>query len=753
VVPEPPKGKSKRKDANKDSADAAAPAPGASRDGLHSKGVEAVEVRRRQKSSEGNASPPRNPSAADLPRGGNAPPSAKQPANGKSDRRGSSSEKPSADEAPAKKTDSDGKSPADEKRDGKAPSGAKPLTDEKPSRRSSRAEQRGSEKPVSHEQLPADDKPAADKNPPTETLHGRQHKRAHSIKVHPPGEPAAPPADEKTRSKTSSREKPRDEQVPTDYKPAVDEKPPTEALHGRQRKGAHSIRAPPADEKPSDRTHQHADPPGGARRPRRSRTVTAAPPQDAQGGQEHSDGKSLADQGLGQETELGKPATAEGPARDRASSPADNSPNPATEAPEDKKKTGNPGDKVSDETGSGPGAKFRSLFHADGPLVRLRRTSSVVLSTDSGQLRSSHAHAAYRRTVYLADEKECLWKVTEEHPAVPVDRYGWEVNPRVIVTRHEREILEHESLKEQERELKWNQMMGPPCDPRTGIGTDTFYRFRRSHPDIVERRILKGIPDSCRSRAWHLMVDPKCEISGKRRSVDHYYVKGVPESDHVIQVDIPRTMPRVPMFAKNDARERLYRVLRAYSNADPELGYFQGMAFWAAMLLTYMTEEDAFWSFWQIMRGKHKLRNFFLDSFQNLRLINKVWDTILATLYPKFWENLTRLEIDHMLYTPGWFLTGFQTMDIPTPFKLRVFDRILGFGTRALLSFGITIVSIGKAKITAGSMEAILDHLQNPNQHPRFADWRAVIKKWDQKFLTQAQYSLYFKKAQIVEFR
>ena len=39
----------------------------------------------------------------------------------------------------------------------------------------------------------------------------------------------------------------------------------------------------------------------------------------------------------------------------------------------------------------------------------------------------------------------------------------------------------------------------------------------------------------------------------------------------------------------------LRRVLRAYSFYDEEVGYCQGMNFIAAMFITYMSEEEAFW--------------------------------------------------------------------------------------------------------------------------------------------------------------
>jgi hypothetical protein len=48
------------------------------------------------------------------------------------------------------------------------------------------------------------------------------------------------------------------------------------------------------------------------------------------------------------------------------------------------------------------------------------------------------------------------------------------------------------------------------------------------------------------------------------------------------------------MLTKNSVRESLYRVLRAFALADKELGYFQGMAFPASILIWYMDETRAF---------------------------------------------------------------------------------------------------------------------------------------------------------------
>lgn len=64
--------------------------------------------------------------------------------------------------------------------------------------------------------------------------------------------------------------------------------------------------------------------------------------------------------------------------------------------------------------------------------------------------------------------------------------------------------------------------------------------------------------------------------------------------DEVIHRDINRTFPEHPMFSDNEGQQRLFRLLKAYAVADPEVGYCQGMAFSAGILLMYMPEEPAF---------------------------------------------------------------------------------------------------------------------------------------------------------------
>ena len=53
----------------------------------------------------------------------------------------------------------------------------------------------------------------------------------------------------------------------------------------------------------------------------------------------------------------------------------------------------------------------------------------------------------------------------------------------------------------------------------------------------------------------------------------------------------------------------LFNVMKAYAVCDPEVGYCQGSAFLAGMLLLHMPEEDAFSVFMKLMsKGSGKIR-------------------------------------------------------------------------------------------------------------------------------------------------
>ena len=97
-----------------------------------------------------------------------------------------------------------------------------------------------------------------------------------------------------------------------------------------------------------------------------------------------------------------------------------------------------------------------------------------------------------------------------------------------------------------------------------------------------------------------------------------------------INKDIDRTLIQFEEVQNESFKNSLKNILSAYSVVDKDLGYTQGMAFLAGILLLYMDEYSAFSSFSILMLSpKYKLRELFIRDFPRISLMNKIWQIAL----------------------------------------------------------------------------------------------------------------------------
>jgi hypothetical protein len=139
----------------------------------------------------------------------------------------------------------------------------------------------------------------------------------------------------------------------------------------------------------------------------------------------------------------------------------------------------------------------------------------------------------------------------------------------------------------------------------------------------------------------------------------------------------------------------------------------------------------------------HALRLMYIGEFAGLHRVNKVWSYILKLQYPRIHSNLHLLAIEEMVYTPSWFLTAFLNLPFPIAFRLRLMDRWLTFGTRAILSLALALVGLNRDGLLESSMEKVVPILQNPATASKASDWRLLIEKWDKMFISPKDYKKY----------
>lgn len=126
-----------------------------------------------------------------------------------------------------------------------------------------------------------------------------------------------------------------------------------------------------------------------------------------------------------------------------------------------------------------------------------------------------------------------------------------------------------------------------------------------------------GIPEALRCQIWQ-----KLSFTENRPDlVEKYRILITKETkcEGVILRDIGRTFPAHKKFqeGQGNGQESLYKVSKAYSVFDQEVGYCQGLSFIAASLLLHMPEEDAFSVLVSIMFD-YGLRDLYKENFETL---------------------------------------------------------------------------------------------------------------------------------------
>lgn len=290
-----------------------------------------------------------------------------------------------------------------------------------------------------------------------------------------------------------------------------------------------------------------------------------------------------------------------------------------------------------------------------------------------------------------------------------IDRYGFicdveEFNARCCTKQQVR--LENEQLR------KWEKRV---------ISARAWQRYSAKKPEKLKTRIREGVPDAVRGFVWKAIAAARAPRKFRQDGMYHGLSLMDEQGGAVTQIDkdVPRTMTGHIFFRANHmcGQDALRRVLRAYAAFNKRIGYTQGMSSYAAVLILYMSEEEAFWAFAAIMDFCN-LAPLFEDGFPLLHHYYDSWEALLRKHCPKLSAHITSqlgeflgvgdLDYDQMLkeddkmrfmipsmYTTPWFQAMLVGGDNPAPSVLapRLMDSILLDGNISIIfSLGLALM-------------------------------------------------------------
>jgi hypothetical protein len=181
--------------------------------------------------------------------------------------------------------------------------------------------------------------------------------------------------------------------------------------------------------------------------------------------------------------------------------------------------------------------------------------------------------------------------------------------------------------------------------------SDLLARWRKSawneRPRGLQSLVHRGIPESLRGEVWQLLAGCNEDEKSMNESYRLLLTKES-SSENVILRDVNRTFPGHPFFQDESGQQALYKLSKAYSIYDDEVGYCQGLSFLIASLLLHMPEEQTFNLLCKIMY-RYEIREIYKTNFECLHMRFHQLDCLMRELLPELYEHLVDLNIEaHM---------------------------------------------------------------------------------------------------------
>jgi hypothetical protein len=204
----------------------------------------------------------------------------------------------------------------------------------------------------------------------------------------------------------------------------------------------------------------------------------------------------------------------------------------------------------------------------------------------------------------------------------------------------------------------------------TILETWTPHQARKSYR--VKKLLEAGAPEQMRGQIWMFLANTRMYYK-KGKFEELLSMEEVPIFE-IIERDINRTYPKHVMFSDidGDGQKDLNRILKAYAQYNPEVGYCQGMGMLVGlMLMQGLNAEETFWLL--VATIDQYLQGYYSPSLTQVKIHCEVFDLLLAEEDSKLAKHLKKNDVSPLIYITQWFLTVF-TMTLPWPSVLRVWD-------------------------------------------------------------------------------
>ena len=170
--------------------------------------------------------------------------------------------------------------------------------------------------------------------------------------------------------------------------------------------------------------------------------------------------------------------------------------------------------------------------------------------------------------------------------------------------------------------------------------------------------------------------------------------------ENIIQIrkDLHRTFPSSLIMKTDRIQSKLKNVLRAFSNYEPKVKYYQGMNFIVGFFLFHCDEHIAFWLFVSLFE-EYNYRTIFMNDFSGLKYhVTKV-QKILEKYSPKLYEDLITCGVNFEIFMIEWLYSLFSSI-IPLELLMGFYKGFFCEGWKFFYKMCISIITSAKGNFS-----------------------------------------------------